>query len=322
MLLSLRLKCFVVGVVVLPWLWGCHAPPVVMRPGATYGATVPWGRRDALWREIGPQCELRPGSRVAILECSVEFVTQKHVTPGDRQPMVGGPLGAASALVDLSGVFRRRVSYPRDVLLDFPRDVLEAAVFILEENGMRVVDPDAVANARGYRHLVRSSGEHSLPAYQLNPKGSDVGRVSEFLVYPAWPLRVLHTRSDSLIETAERAVHLELALDATVKIRLRVGMYRGRATIEQGSQILVSTAESTRRLLAERSVVSGLPVGRYDDYELVAGHEYTVDWPSFRAALGAMLPVYLSAGLPVRDGATGAWDSPDRPERVRAASLR
>ena len=306
----------------LPWLCGCHAPPVVLRMDSPYGKSALLAQAGELWRGGEPACELKPGSRVAILQCSVEFVTMKHVTPGENQPMVGGPIGPAAALVDLSGVFRRRVTYPNNVLLNFPREVLESVVFILEENGLTVADPDAVTGTRGYRHLARSAVEHSLPAYHLNPKGSDVGRVSEFRVHPAWPLRVLHEGSDSLIETAERAVRMELALDATIKIRLRVGIYHGRASIEQGSEIFITTDDSTRRIFADRSLISDRRVARCNDYEFVSGQEYTVDWTSFRRSMRAMLPIYLSGGLPAPDDTMKASNRLDRVQGVREVSLR
>lgn len=280
---------------------GCHAPPIVMPTEQAFTHSAMAKRTAELWTRDESTPNLRPGDEVAILECSVEFITMKHESPGDNQPMIGGPIGATSALVDLSGVFRKRVDYPSDFLLDFPREVHDSIVFVLEENGISVTDPNEVAGTFAYEDLVRSPIQQSWATHHLNPMGSDAGRVTEFRVYPSWPLRVLHESSDSLIDSAERAVRMELAADATLRLRLRVGIYQGRVSIDQGSEIIIAAAGSRQRIVADRSVVSGRLVAHADEYEFVSGQEYIVDWPEFRRAIHAMLPAYLTAGLPLAD---------------------
>jgi hypothetical protein len=274
---------------------GCYAPPLVVSEHAPTAAGV-LDDPALLWSGDGWTPMPRAGSRVAIVECSVEFVTLKSETPGERQAMLG-PITPVAALVDLSGAFRTRVTYPRDLMVELPRHVLELVTTVLEERGLDVIDPMAVADSDAYAHFEGSVVGRSSAAYHVNLRGSDTGRTGAFHVYPAWPLRVLEEHAHR-VATGERAIRAGFDAALSLRIRLRVGVYRGRVSLEQGSVISFGTDAGTHRIVAERSVVSSRVVGTRGDYTLTGGRPYTVDWPGFRAIVLDLAPRYLGPVLP------------------------
>jgi hypothetical protein len=275
---------------------GCHAPPIVVDAGAPGDPAL--SATEDLWLGDDPAPILPAGSRVAVLECSVEFVTMKQVTPGRRQAMLGGPFTPLSALVELSGVFRKRVSYPSDVLGHLPNEVYESLVDMLERRGLAVVDPHLVVTTRTYGRLDGSATDKSSAFRLFDPRGSDVGRTNAFEVYPASPLRVLDVDSRTMTTAADRAILAELGADATIRLRLRVGVFHGRASVERNSVLTVGTADGLHRLTSSRSFVSAPLLASPDGYELVAGRAYDVHWPAYRQLVLASLPAYLEPALP------------------------
>ena len=108
-----RLILLLIGTAWSSLAGACHAPPITVHAGDDCVRCAALCSNSDLWRfGADDQPVLPAGSRVAILECSVEFVTMKQVTPGARQAIVGGPYSPLSALTEISGVFRKRVSYP------------------------------------------------------------------------------------------------------------------------------------------------------------------------------------------------------------------
>ncbi len=286
---------------------GCHNPPIVMHLGITSTDILQRHANSELWRGNAPIPAFTTGDRIAITECSVEFVTIKQETPTDRQALIGGPIMLSSALVDLSGIFRKRVTFPSEVLFSLPRNALELVTGVLEDRGLFVINPNEVAGCPAYQHLAQSSLERSSPAYHLDPRGSDAGRTNEFLVRSARPLRILPKRCDEVIILADRALREELNADYTLRFRLRVGIYQGRVSLERDSTIRIGCDDGYYKLMSERSVVSSELVAVCDGYEVVSGKIYHVDWPSFRRFAQSMIPCYLCAGLPEPDVSTGDY---------------
>ncbi len=222
----------------------------------------------------------------------------KSVTPTSRQALVGGPFTALSAVVDLSGVYRMRVDYPRDVTRSIPLDVYASLVEALQLRGMTVVDPARTVRTRPYRRVDRSTVEFSSPIQYIDPRGSDAGRPNQLEIYPAWPLRVICEQSHAVLGAAESAIRTELQADVSLRLRLRVGVYKGRAALERGSVLHITDNESRHRVVAQRSVISDRIVATHDDYEIISGRAQLVNWESFTDAIQIITPMYLSEALP------------------------
>lgn len=274
-------------------LCGCYAPPVVAYSGAAIDSLT-----DGIWSENLPEDILAPGRRVAILECSVEFVTMKYVTPTSRQALVGGPYMAISAVIDLSGIYRMRVDYPREVTRSIPRDVYASLVAALQSQGMTVVDPAHTVQTRPYRRLDRSTVQFSSPVQYIDPRGSDAGRPNRLETYPAWPLRVICEQSHAVLGAAESAIRTELQADVSLRLRLRVGVYKGRAALERGSVLHITDNESRHQVVAQRSVLSDRIVATHDEYEIISGRAQLVNWELFTDAIQRITPMYLAEALP------------------------
>ena len=288
-----RIRRFVLGLSLTAGIIvsaGCHAPPLTIRMDRTVHDAPPIAAGVELWDTDDDTPPLR-GRRVAILECSLELITMKQETPTTRQAMVGGPVLPTSAIVDLAGVFRRRVDYPRDVAHRLPRRVLDGIVEALEVDGVDVLAPETVACCSAYCALERETVVRSSPIRQLEVRGSDAGRANQYRTYPASPLRVLTARlHDKDAPAAEHAVLDEVEADVAMCLRLRVGLYQGRVSIERGSVIALRTRESSARLVSERSVVSHQDVASVGELKVVKGRRYTVDWPAFERGVEAMVP--------------------------------
>ncbi len=283
--------------------WGCHAPPVIVDSRDSSDAIERRLLEEAIWGLPEKTPSDATGARAAVMECTVEFITMKQVTPSARQAMLGGAFTPLTAIVELSGVFRRRVTYPSETQLELALRVYDALVARLLARGYDVIEADRVVASRTLRNLDGSAVDFSSLVYHLNMIGGDTGRIGEFRAVPAHPLPALHDEEDDTLEFAERALLAEFDADLVIRLRLRVGLYKGRVSIEQGSSIHIACGSEDPPVESVRSVVSEAFVGGHDDLMPVAGERYSVDWELFMAEAIPLSAAYVRAGLGVALGA-------------------
>lgn len=279
-------------------LGGCHAAPmVVAREPAGALAAAP-GRPLDVWKDDLPRVEVPYGSRLAIVECTVEFVTLKQVTPSQRQSLGSPVYSPLSAAVDVSGLLHHRAEYPARLRLELPGAAHTVLADLLTSRGLDVLDAHEVAAARAYAVVPGAAAAASTPLLVMDPRGADTGRPRAFDARPAWPLRVLEERPSSLDDVADSALRTELGADLSLRLRLRLGLLEGRPCLEPGSAIEIGRDGTRRRIVADRGAVAPRTVAVPDERHLVSGRTWTIDGDAFQQAVLALLPDFLRDALP------------------------
>ncbi|MHC4947116.1 MAG: hypothetical protein ACYTG1_02485 [Planctomycetota bacterium] len=290
------------AVAVAAGLAACHGSPPRLEPASLRTPEARAAAAGDYWRsEAAPRLRDR-GRRVAVLEVVVELVTERMEVPPEGDPAAVDPLadtGPAGGR-ELTGLVRRRTAFGPDLLDAIGRDTATALVEVLEERGHDVLGAEVVTSTDAWADLpIVPDGQAAPRPGGLDFVGSDVGRVRrlERRVAPGWAL--VAAPRDGSVERAERAILDGVGADVGLRLRLRVGVYRGRAAVERGSEIAVITAADRGRLVAHRSLVSAEIVTGGVDPGMVLGEEYVVDAPLLRAALRELTPVALDMALEV-----------------------
>ncbi len=270
-------------------LSACNAPPrefdleaLSSRGGRAELASFVWGEHEPL---LEPELA---GMRVAIVEFAVEFVETKMEAPTESQLAVTPPLPLFLVL-DLAGTQRRNIDWG-DLRDSLPEALLEQTHAILEERGVELVAPRRVASAPAWRTIETASGRATGFAQRLNLVASDTGRIKALsLETPAGHGLIRGTSSGAGVDSTLEALARELELDAALRVRVRVGVFQKKLSLERGSVIEVVTPERRGSFTARRSIFSPEPVIDEESFAAVNGASYTLEE---RRALDAARAMY------------------------------
>lgn len=208
------------------------------------------GVDDVRWINHGvPSLSSASPKRAVVVSFVTEFVTQKLVTDKTARPARFGD--------EHPGLSLEMYLYNDELLERLPDYLYGLLVQQLKLSGLEVVDADTTWAAGAYGRMRHAAPPPSATAPARGPAvGSDVGRVVRVDARPAAGLaRVGDTASDQY-ETAERALLAELDAGVLIRAHFRLGVHKGRATIERGSSIHIRAPGYTGTLVAEDSVVS------------------------------------------------------------------
>ncbi len=232
-----------------------------------------------------------PAPRVVLTEVLVEFVTSKNQAGERRQAAIMPPhpvLLAASA----AGMGRRNVAFGDDEFQAIADRAADALLAELRARGIEPIMPDRAAGAAAFADLeTLGPGEHN-DVREINLAATDTGRVRSMLQVPVLGARVI-TADDPAIDAATAALLDELAADAAIRARIRVGVYLERASLEEGSSIILSTPTASTTANARHSLLSDDPV--LD--ETSNGSELVVSPDAYLRAIDATAPAFIRMAL-------------------------
>jgi hypothetical protein len=267
---------------------GCHAAPKSM-PDPDKLATAP---ASEYWKaDRVPQ--IRAGAKLAILEFSVEYVTEKIESPTESQPEIfAADYGAAGFVLTSAGVGKKTLSLDKELMASLPNEFYSVFVDELREAGYEVVPTETLRAAKSFKYFKSFKPGFSHAGQRLNPMGADTGNIKATKVHPADGLIVLKNAGRMRIADAEASLAQELGADAVMRVRFRVGLFRGRPTIEAGSKITVTTIGATGSIHSTRSIVSEKCICEKGSFRFFRGLVYTPDVAQYRECLVPMFPWY------------------------------
>lgn len=230
-------------------LLGCKAPP------RTLAQTRATDRADSdLWHARGNATLQSPG-RLALAEASVQFVTSKFETGDDRQAAFIPPhpvFLAASA----AGVGRKDIEFDDDALDRIAAEINHALESELTARGWRLVPTPDILAADAYARFDTLPPDQVHDVRQVNLAATDTGRVRTMRVHPAGATGVITGPTGRRESHARQALLQELGADALLRVIIRVGVYQGRASFEEGSRLLLTTPNAHADLTARHSLLS------------------------------------------------------------------
>jgi hypothetical protein len=279
-------------------LAGCRTAPETLGAADLRGADAPADTASEYWKQEGAPPMGEAGSRrVAIVEFSVEYVTVKHESPFQSQFMAGAPpVTPVTAGLAVSGLQRRQVSFGESLCAELPDELYAMFVAQLVERGFFVLSPERVCGSRAYQRFETAAMDDGSFLQRLNYVSSDTGSIKKMVAYPASGYRLVGEANDGDAEEVELALLDEVGADLALRVRVRVGVYRGHATVERGTVVNVLSRDATGSLNAERSLLSDVEVIDDKRFKAVKGQTVTVDALSYRSAMRRVFPPYMALG--------------------------
>ncbi len=269
-------------------LLGCKAAPRTL--AQTRQQEV---RASEHWSKRGGASLASSGRRLVLAEASVEFVTSKFET-GDTRQAAFIPPHPVFLAANAAGVGRRDVEFDGAAFEHIAGRIGGALERDLLSRGWRLVPNARVEIAESRARFKTLAPGEAREVKELNFAAADTGRVRTMRVLPASAdARVITGPSGARETRARRAMLEELGADALVRVIIRVGVYQGHASFEEGSRILLTTAAGEAELSARRSLLSDRDVLT----DKATNGRYTVSESAYLDAVEATAPIFIGMAL-------------------------
>ena len=209
--------------------------------------------------------------------------------------MVFTPPGYATAGLLVTGLDRKQVQFAPGFYQQCADALRSMLIKELSSQGIAVLDTSAVRASGAYAKFTTAGDDTTPLLQQLNLFSSDTGRIQEMVSYPASGLRIITgvQKSSDNLEQVEMELIKQLGADASMRARIRVGLYRGHASLEKDSTIWLTDKNKAGNLIALHTILSESQVIDYDQFKLVSGRIYHVRSEQYMAAMRELYPLYL-----------------------------
>ncbi|MBI5722746.1 MAG: hypothetical protein HZA50_02225 [Planctomycetes bacterium] len=223
---------------------GCEAIPA--SGPVSVSAVSPQRDAGLFWssHSMGSICKTH-GRRVAIAQFTVEFVTER-IEPAKR----GDPDLAARHFVTVAADFGEGLK------MELPGMLCE---LMRQKEDIQFAPIHEVSAGKAYAKFKGLEMGQKIGVKRPEDSTSDCGRPLCLSVYTVDGLRIIDADQPDIEEIMMELLD-ELKVDAVLRVRLRVGVFAGRATIEDESSIeafgrnYFGNLESTRTLIGEKLV--------------------------------------------------------------------
>jgi hypothetical protein len=286
---------------VLALFAGCKAAPVAVSIAELHDparlaevAPLYWKAEGAV---IGTGRSDEQTPRIAFSSFVVDFITVKKESPFRSQPVIGVPPVTPIALaLELTGLGRKRVLFS-DTLKQDVALILQAETEYLIEAGRSVefVRDEALRQNDAYADFRVSDADNTGVIRLANFFSTDTGqiRAMEALATPGYQI-IDGTTTGETVEMVMGRLADEVGLDAVINARFRVGLYRGLASIDQGSRVDIVTADGRAvRLELQRTILSDRMVEGDGGFIPVQGERQVILSDDYIDQMAEMLPVAL-----------------------------
>ena len=260
---------------------GCESTPVVDPPPivGTADLNSPQAQADAAhlyWKRYNVP-DMRPYNykRIAISEFAVEFVTRKRQGDGEKKFL-----------------------YPQFLYNSLPTELYDQFCDKMKKQGLEIVDKRLVRHSRAYARFEMLNNGHKPSGNSLRDNTSDTGRVKEITIYSADGLKILGGAGGVDMEVVEAEMLDEINADVILRIRIRVGVFDGHATLDRGSRIWVLSKDVAGNLAADRSLISDAWVLNEEK-----GSPIRIFLPRYQNAVREMFPPFIEMALLSADSA-------------------
>jgi hypothetical protein len=247
-----------------------------------------------------PDEELTVGRRVAITEFSVEFVDVQSQNPFGHPTMVNSssaPTVPVQPGTDPSSARTKQTPTSMADQIQISQALRDAFERHLRENGLLIVPQTDVTASAGYANLKPRPSVSSSWVQFLKPVTTDTGVVLRTHTVAAPGLGVA-TCGSAALASAESEIKRETGADVVMAVKLRVGTYHQKASLEQNSSIRWTAADRSITLTAQKSLVSESNVTDASRLIPFAVRSEPVHQEQFVRQLEAMLPAFIGLAFP------------------------
>jgi len=280
-----RRNPLIVALCLIPVLLvGCKAAPRTLAQARDRSSS-----ESNAWTKRGGASLPSSGGKLVLAEASVEFVTSKFET-GDTRQAAFVPPHPVFLAAGAAGIGRRDVEF-NDSAFERIADRIGATLRSdLAARGWTLIDP---AGANTFTQFEALDAGEARPVSELNFAATDTGRMRAMRVQPTGSARVITGPTGKRESAARHALLNELGADAVVRAIIRVGVYQGRASFEEGSRILLTTPAGDTVLSAGRSLLSDTEVLTED----ATNGTLPISESSYLNAVEETAPLFIKSAL-------------------------
>lgn len=244
---------------------------------------------ETFWRDAAPP--VRPGTRVAVVEFAVEIVTEKDESAFNRQLAVLPPIPIGIG-VNALGPGRKRFDFGDDFPQELAGALYEAFAELAAREGLTLIPPAEVQAAGAFERIPAAPDAELSINRTLNLVAIDAGRIKKAVVVPVAGTRLVQDQPG--IAEPQRDLLGQLGAGAALRVHFRIGTFKDRVAVMQGSAVHVTTARGDGRLVSRRSLVSAPIEGDIAASGAAMFGTREVDQAAFASGLEAVFPPYAT----------------------------
>jgi len=244
-----------------------------------------------------PMADCR-GKRVVLTEFAIEFVTEALELPIMSQVMAtpGTPTTVAGTAV---GVGKSTFAVSPEQQTEIATKLYRAFVEEMSIRGLDVVPPSVAAMSASYDKLIAAERSSTGLLQRLNFIGTDTGRIKRMERAPPSGGLVVGATSRYVLELVQRELMEEFDAEYAMTVKFRVGLYRGRGSVESGSLWRLWDASGRSIVRSERSLLTDQDVFNESHFEFWRGDVSTVDSERYVAGLAPVMRAYTQMAFEV-----------------------
>lgn len=273
---------------------GCSSGPKSVSAADLRNESVRRRVASEFWiRQDLPKVRRSRNPRVAITEFTVEFVTERLVTPTDGGPLTDSPIVSPLAEgIGLTGLAKANYTFSDELKREVTDMIYAQFCGLLLQRDFQVLERSEVSGAMAYGQFVLAE-EQTVRSLDPLAAGSDTGRVKAIELQPVSGLAVIDRAEGEALEAVEAKLINELNADVSLRVRIRIGVHHDRATLERGSIVSVVGSDFIGSVAAIQSITSDTPVVCERRFLPVEGETSTVDDIDFLIAMQETFPLWM-----------------------------
>lgn len=286
----------------LPLAAGCyHAPRTLTEAGLDNPDRV-LADAPLYWENVGtPPAPHTPRPRIAVAEFSVEFVTDKLTGFFGSRPMFATEaFSITGRCVELLGFGRLQARFDDQTKSRIPGVLYGQFVDQLKSQGYDVIATPELAGTPAYQKFEHVEPQDAYVTDYFNITGGDTGRARSIEVFSAAGLKTIDEGQKGLAAIQADLME-EARADAVLRVRIRVGIDRERAALQQDSLVRVVWHEQDGvregELRCIRSIVTDDKVVARTTWRPIQGDVDVVDASLFAAGITRAFPAFANMAL-------------------------
>lgn len=239
------------------------------------------GRLDRLvfghyWKAVDVP-NVRDARRIAVSEFAIEFVQQRAIYISD---------GPENSL--------RTAHFGESVLRELPDHLYREFVTRMANRGREVIPNQNVVGAKSYSGYSMRPAEAPTVVRHAPPLSGNIGKIHATDLRGTSNLAVL--TGPDLVDN-DRALAREVGADVVIRARFRVGIYKGRVTLEKGSVVNLTTPTGAGRMESHRALGSRFSVLENYGYRPTNAGEYNVSGKTLMEVIAEVFESYSALAM-------------------------
>ena len=247
-----------------------------------------------------PDLAIHDNARIAVVDFTVEFVASTLEVPArifkpDEKPDAEEKPEALAAR--LNSVEERQIRYEDGFCRRMTDELYVMLTNEMTKRTRQIIPLSEIRATHAYQQVKTIDNFEVVQLGTGRRKDPNASYATWVNVYPVTGLGIAKGTGKMTGKQVAIAVIKELGADVAARVRLRVGVYQGRATIERGSQVWVLSRDVYGQMQLAKTLASGAKVLAPQQFDVAYDDRYVVDSDKYLAAMRQLFPTVIALGF-------------------------